>query len=108
MKIIISKDIKSYFSGKADGIQFLNVSKEDAETLKSLAIKYGKSVELMDSIVSTYNPEDDTSTEDIEETISKPKEKKTWINNGSEVKRINVSELKEYLEKGYKIGKKKK
>ena len=33
MKVIISKDIKNYFNGKADGIQFLNVSKEDAEII---------------------------------------------------------------------------
>ena len=107
MKVIISKDIKNYFNGKADGIQFLNVSEEDAKTLKSLAIKYGKSVELMDSIISTYNPENDEPISDTEEPIDKPKEKKVWINNGSETKRVNKSELKDYLTKGYKIGKKK-
>ena len=104
MRVIFAKDVKAYMAGKCDGIIFQGVTPEDKEILANLASKYNKEIQVMEDIISTYNPD---SNEEEPQQLVASKKKKVWVNNGSEAHKINEDELKDYLAKGYKIGKKK-
>ena len=107
MKVIIANNIKDYMNGKCDGIIFTNVEDKDVDNIKRFATKYNKEIQIMDSIISTYDPNSDSKTEDTPQQLVASKKKKVWINNGKETKRINEDELQTYLSNGYKLGKKK-
>jgi len=109
LRVTLANDLSTYFQGKSDGIIFSNVSNQDLIILKRLAETYNKQIRIneLKDVVSTTNSSS-TDLGVIENTvIDKRKIKKIFINNGKETIKITPDKLKEYLELGYKLGRKK-
>lgn len=106
MRLLITNDVSSYWQGLCDGIQFKDVSKEDAETLKVLCEKYGKNVDMKPDLSDTYDSLETLNDNHWER--KQAKEKKVWVHNKDEAHRVNQSDLQSYLDKGFVLGKKAK
>lgn len=108
LRVTLANDLSTYFQGKSDGIIFSNVSNQDLIILKRLAETYNKQIRIneLKDVVTTNSSS--TNLDIIENTgIDKRKIKKIFINNGKETIKITPDKLKEYLELGYKPGRKK-
>lgn len=93
--------------GQSDGIIFKNITEEDLNTLINLARKYNKQTNVIriTDIEVIEQPKEEVHEETL--IIDKRKIRKLFVTNGKETIKILPEELDNYIQKGYRRGRKK-